>query len=409
LAVIGGDNSNRAAILAQALADTFADRASAPLFLITRATADKVREQDLMGIYPERCCRFCFTNRQMVRAMTEFLWTKSDLGLQPDPGPVYSLDWSDNLFSVDLVRRFRETLLRSEYLPMDDATANGEGFWQRRLPHSIGAFSRPNAAETAQAEALIDELHRHPTQRRALLVMPGNSWPARRFLRAVGRAAPTDAERLTVVNGDAIDFNTVYRDGNLTWSIQDLPFRLIFFCHRNPVDRKAGFRAAANASDSIDQDLSATTAADAGTYDLLVYADIVAAVTDAAFARPTPVSPLAQTAETGRGVGAAVTLLTDAGQFVANMRTARFDNRGNRVDGTGEHVVYLEPVRHDGRVLPQAHLRVYRRSDKGAWDLQPPDLHLQYGANTAETLPTPSAEQSRGKGADAPARKEPPP
>jgi len=37
-------------------------------------------------------------------------------------------------------------------------------------------------------------------------------------------------------HGRRIDFNTIYRDRNLAWPIQDLPCDLVFFCHRNPVD-----------------------------------------------------------------------------------------------------------------------------------------------------------------------------
>ena len=59
--------------------------------------------------------------------------------------------------------------------------------------------------------------------------------------------------RFLVVNGDAIDFNTVYRDGNLTWPVQDLPFQLVFFCHRNPVYEEA-FQPDVRADDAAPPD-----------------------------------------------------------------------------------------------------------------------------------------------------------
>src|SRR5262249_52989265 len=231
-------------------------------------------------------------------------------------------------------------------------------FWYRTIPHSIGTFGRPNADERRVAGELLDELDRRPEQSQALLIFPANSRPARRMLHALARAAPTMTSRFVVLNGDAIDFNTVYRDGNLTWPVQDLPFQLVFFCHRNPIDRKAGFRAG-TAGDVVVQDLTATTDADTGTYDLLLYADIAAAVTAAAF-------------QNGQ-------LLADAGAVDRNLRKSRFASTGNRLDGSGEHVVYLHPERVGERVLPKAWLRVYGRTSSG-WELQPPELRVTYGA-----------------------------
>src|SRR5947209_13961193 len=72
--------------------------------------------------------------------------------------------------------------------------------------------------------------------------------------------------RFVAVSGDAIAFNIVYRDREVTWPIQDLPCSLIFFCHLNPVDPEY-FR-------KKDSDLS-------GTEDLLLDRDIVAALVEA--------------------------------------------------------------------------------------------------------------------------------
>jgi hypothetical protein len=363
LAIVGGDNSNRAEAIARALATHCGSLSAPPRFLITTATADQVRQQDLMAIYRDRTFRFCFTNRQMANAIADFLWSRKDLNLLPDSGPVYLLGWQDNSYSLDLSERFRASLPILPLAPVQDTGPNKEQFWYRTIAHSIGTFGRPSPEETAVAEGLLNELERRPGQRQALLVLPANSWPARRFLHALARAAPTEISRFVVMNGDAIDFNTVYRDGNVTWPIQNLPFQLVFFCHRNPVDRKAGFRAASGDS-VLTQDLSATTSADTSTYDLLLYADIVKAITEAAF-------------RDGR-------LLADVQGFDKNLRSSRFDGKGDRLDGTGEHVVYLQPERAGNRVLPEARLRVFGRTPTG-WKLQPPELRMTYGLSAAES------------------------
>ncbi len=359
LAVIGGDSSNRASAIAESLLAHFGGSSASPRLLITTATADKVAQQDLMGIYQQRTFRFCFTNRQMATAIADFLWQRPELDLLPDSGPVYLVAWEDNFYSLDLVIRFRETLPHLALAPVTDTNANREPYWYQTISHSIGGFGRPSAEETAAAEALLNELERRPGQQRGLLVLPANSWPARRFLRALARASPTAARRVIVLNGDAIDFNTIYRDGLLTWPIQDLPFQLVFFCHRNPIDRTAGFRSSLH-SDIVVQDLTATTAADTGTYDLLLYADIVSAITEAGY----------------RGAE----LLADAEEFDKGLRAGRFDVKGNRLDRSGEHVVCVRPERNGDRVLPQAQVRVYGRTATG-WERRNPELRLIYGAS----------------------------
>jgi hypothetical protein len=301
----------------------------------------------------------------MARAIADFLWSRPELHLLPDSGPVYFVGWQDNSYSLDLVVRFGEALPRLALAPVTDERPNRELFWYQTITHSIGGFSRPSAEEIAAAEALLDELDRRPGQQQALLVLPANSWPARRFLHALARAAPSACRRVVIVNGDAIDFNTVYRDGCLMWPIQDLPFQLVFFCHRNPIDAAAGFRTA-SPGELVEQDLTATSAADTGTYDLLLYADVVAAVTEAAF-------------HEGR-------LHNDVNAFDRNLRATRFDAKGNRLDKTGEHVVILQPERSGQRVLPYARLRVYGRSTTG-WQLQRPELRLIYGPKVQPAAP----------------------
>ena len=71
---------------------------------------------------------------------------------------------------------------------------------------------------------------------RPLLVVTGQSTPSRRFLAELVRTSPAQARRLVVATGDAVSFNTIYRDRRVTWPIQDLPFPFVFFCHYDPID-----------------------------------------------------------------------------------------------------------------------------------------------------------------------------
>ncbi|MBA4068038.1 MAG: hypothetical protein C0501_30900 [Isosphaera sp.] len=92
LAVLGGWSSDRAKTLADALRET-AWPGPRPLLFHANATADKVDPDDdtaaaggqgppLISVY-DRSFRFCFTNRQMAEAVTDFVL--SDPTLRPGP------------------------------------------------------------------------------------------------------------------------------------------------------------------------------------------------------------------------------------------------------------------------------------------------------------------------------------
>jgi hypothetical protein len=380
LAVIGGGSSDRARDLAEKLRDVAARTgpAGVPLFLITTATADQVPTQDdpsqwvrLDGIHAGRTFRFCFSNRQMARAVSDFIWSQDEL--RPDDAPMFLVAWKDDPYSLDLKEGFHDVLADEQYLgrllrrqalraavrewawPAGLALSGGvppgldfggvrgdEGqrrapFWGIDIAHSVGTFNQPNRFEAEVATRLLQERIQHPGQRRPLLVVPATVQPARRFLRGLVRLAPGEAARFVIATGDGLDFNTIYRDRELTWPIQDLPFALVFFCHRNPVDPSAFSGDAAT-----------------GIEDLRLYTDIVEATVEAAFA------------------GGALVGGPDA--LAANLRagpTPRFDADGNRPSGTGEYVVYLRPERENRRITPRAQLRVYRAGPEGGsrWTL----------------------------------------
>ena len=126
---------------------------------------------------------------------------------------------------------------------------------------------------------------------------------------------------------------------------------LVFFCHYNPVEPRAGFRPApegivAQAS-ATDDTAASDPSSSTGTEDVLLNADIVRSLTRAYLHEDTPCRNAADLGDRLRLVK-----LDPKGQslFAAN---------GNRRSGTGEHVVCLRPVIENGRVLPRARLEVW--------------------------------------------------
>lgn len=397
LAIIGGGSSDRARDLAEKLGSLTPQLGDAtPLLLITTATADEVAAGDdparsipLHALHPEKTFRFCFTNQQMAEAVTDFIWGFPEL--RPDAEPAYLVAWRDDPYSEDLADRFRGVLWSESYrsglqtqrlarqaarfvgwglsldaggaggvlgrLPLhrDELTPPGP-FWRARIPYSVGGFMQPNRPEAEAAEMLMDELQQHPAQQRPLLVLPAAAQPARRFLRGLMQVAPALAERFVVVTGDSIDFNTLCRDRQLSWPIQDLPYALVVFCHYSPVD-----------PDAFQPDRPT------GTEDLLLYADIISSVCAASWQRGT--------------------LLTSATDLAGQLRTStivRFDEEGNRARGTGEYVLHLQPQRQTSRILPRSRLRVYRALGMvdREWRLvRELDLEYERRSGTAETRP----------------------
>ncbi len=404
LAVIGGSSSDVAHDLALQLQSLSAALPPAirPLLLLTTATADRVAPIDseapaplaplsgdeieeipgvpLRRIYPGRTFRYCFTNRQMARAVTRFLWNHRDLF--PDADPVHMVQWEDDAYSLDLIAGFRKELrgqitpataqewlwltsnfalggspvsLGAGVFPWRRAGELGSGFRMalppnpQRIDYSVGTFATPNRPESVAAGYLLDDMERRGLvqQSRPLLVVTGQSSPTRHFLRALARTAPDVARRFTVVTGDAIAFNTVYRDREVAWPIQDLPFSLVFFCHHNPIDADAGFQPIPNSREPGSTERT-------GTEDVLLYADIIGSLAQA-------IGPPSVSKTTADTIVERLAALRIHGDTVSLDGPGRllFDHEGNRQSGTGEHVVSLRPQFRGERVLAQAVIEVW--------------------------------------------------
>jgi hypothetical protein len=372
LAIIGGSTTNRAKGLAhrlQAAADSGRD--DLPLLLLTTATADDDQPgQALSDVYAGRTYRFCFTNRQMATAVTEFLASQDDL--RPDPGPLYLAVWDDDSYSRDLGERFIQAQ-PSNATPLPACA---------HIDYTIGAFNDSNPRESEAARQLLEELARHPTQRHPLLVVPGGSSPARRLLRELEQADPLGSRRFVVATGDSISFTNIYRDREVIWPIRDVPFPLVLFCHRNPVLAAAGTPAAGTppgeAPSNPDDGSPAT-----GTEDLLLFTDIIQALVQAACQD-------GQFPASGDELGGRLRQahwqdgrLRLGGEGQALFHTEG-PERGNRRSGTGEHVVCLRPCfTPEGRVLAQATLAVWAwhpdRAPGSRWEPNPREpLQLDY-------------------------------
>ncbi len=407
LAIIGGSSSDSARELATHLHHLAAalpaqDR---PLLFLTTATADRVvpfaedktdkqSEVPLTRLYPGRIFRFCFTNKQMATAVSDFIWTRDDL--RPDKDPVHMAMWNDDSYSRDLIDGFRGAL--RQVMARDTAnmwawTASqtmfgaGPPCWRggifplQRLPlspysdsassfnldippsahiidSSVGSFDTPNPYEAKGAGEMLETLL-FQSQSRPLLIVAGQAQPSRRFLRGLIRGVPSLSKRVEIVvaTGDAISFNTVYRDRQVAWNIQDLPFPMVFFCHRNPIDADAGFRAALAEGERKEEDDRDSTA-ETGTEDVLLFGDIVEALLQTGIAADgTPCANAAELAERLTDLRSADDRIVLDGEGVP-----LFDRAGQRQNGTGEHVVCLQPIWDEDfkdRLLPRATIEVW--------------------------------------------------
>ncbi len=416
LAIIGGSTSDAARDLAtqmHAAAESLPPD-KRPLLLLTTATADEIIERVEMGpdlvaraegapavrlhqLYPDRTFRFCFTNKQMAAAVTRFIWQHDEL--RPDSDPVHVVRWDDDAYSRDLAEGFWRALqvvsvesaavewawalgcclragsppdLGCAIVPYQRLGAGGSAFRMAAvqtggelraggdllIDSSVGSFDAPNRMEAKAAVYLLKSIEDHPNQRRPLLVVTGQAQPARRFLRAFERNAPERARACVVVTGDSIAFNTVYRDGKVAWPIQDLPYRLVFFCHHNPTDTDAGFHAAEEVRETGDGPGPTTTT---GTEDLLLFGDIVAAL---ALCYNRDGRPCADATELGDRFHD-LRLYEGRLGFAPPPGRPLFNKDGNRHSGTGEHIVYLTPEYQGPRVLPRAVIEVWSWRTEG--------------------------------------------
>jgi hypothetical protein len=220
-----------------------------------------------MYLYSDRSFRFCFTNRQMAEAICDFAREQmsGDPSLQLTSPRISLLSWRDDLFSEDLAKQFGENW------NIPTTTVPHPLLWSFHIPHSVGSQNEPNRVESEAVQKLVKEtLSEMLTLRgRELLVLPGNAALTRRVLRGLVRLDPNERFFWVVTTGDALSWNNIYRDRRLAWNIEDVPFPLIVFMHRNPVERNL------HENDSFATESETVGSARCtGTDDLLLYRDI---------------------------------------------------------------------------------------------------------------------------------------
>jgi hypothetical protein len=428
LAVIGGGNSYSGLELARQMQRVCQKLPEAirPLLLLSTATADYVPVTNssdaeapeilVNQLYPERTFRYCFSNRQMAFATTRFLWEHDDVvygeqqqvggwfpmsrllmkheELRPEAEPVIEVAWQDDSYSTDLLlgyqfarRSLEARALAREWawlascgqtgtFPLLGGCLPGEHLgWQPSIQpqgfgifSSVGTYHAPNQFENEAVHELLKDLDKLPRQRR-MLIVTGQFQPTRRFLHALARSALDAPERLVVVTGDTISFNHIYRDRLAAWRTQDLPFPLVFFCHRNPIDPAAGFDPAAGRV--------------TGTEDVLLFRDVVESVVTA-FGQAGGAADAPELARMLRTIG-----LHDGRFRIDPESRLLFTHDGMRNSGTGEHVVYLRPNREGNLVLADAWVEVWTRDAA-------PGVRTQWRLVGSLSVPDPQIELDRG-------------
>lgn len=398
LAVVGGATSDRAHDLALALNAQTGWHGDRPLLFITTATMDDVYPptpagsdnhppasalRNLVEVYPRRSFRFCFSNRQMAQAVTDFVLQEPTLRPGPPVRPevrmvfggaagpwpaalrlpelaspwpaAFALEWADDPYSGDLCDKFGDAIT-SRLLPPPKADR-----WEptppgaprvvrdrnRPIPFSEGGFSRPNPGELAAVLEVLRQLP--PAGERSLLVVPtGSSAPARRVLLALSERLPGAGRRLVAVTGDGLSVNTFYRDAEWAWPARSIPIPFVCFAHENPF----GWDAPADPTPPAGYRLEPKTA----TEEVLLDNNLGRIVADAVFAGGTG-NRIA-----GRADEVADRLRTRPDKF--------FDDRGNRRGLNREHVVVVRPTVRYGDTMPgipkpDSVIEVYRREEDG--------------------------------------------
>jgi len=431
LAIMGGDNSDRALTIARTLhAKVQSWRGAshpaptgrgegAPLFLLTTATADRyfpeeIREADLtldtwpklMDVYQGRSFRFSFTNSRMARTVIRFVsdhpgvWSHDERDWAAFAGAVglanpwsclatlahkryinpiflYTLAWRDDRYSLDLADRFSRVFAERYYEGRERLAR--QNTQQNNIPYGVGDYFHPNPRE-AQAAGMFLTHNRQFKNQHQVLVLPTSTQRARRFLRTLCRMAPREMDNVVVVSGDSIDFNPIYRDRDLAWNILDIPVPLVFFSHRNPVDATAGFVPAPVFGAGAAADLSKQS----GTQDLLLNSDMLTAIAQAVFQGGQLLGDaneferrLRETVWRDGHVANPAFTLDSPGKASGGRGIPLFDADGDRNNGTGEHIVWVKPMIDGGQTLMRATITVWSHEDD-TWREAGPPLTVLY-------------------------------
>jgi hypothetical protein len=398
LAVVGGWSSDRARELAEAMAAIEWPNQK-PVLLLTQATAETVEPTNyesgtppskLIGLY-DRSFRFCFTNKQMADAVTDFVLT--DPALRPGPAvlpglravpaasggpwvmlpalaeleadtpgvpafagepanapglPTFAVAWKDDPYSLDLAEQFREAFAAQSMRPGRPRLSVQSIF----IPFSTGRFARPNPYEAQVVDHILGNLPRRGE--RTILVVPTVTAPARRVLGALAQGTPGSARRLVAVTGDGIPVNALFRDGEFAWPVRSIPIPLVLFTHTDPFDwDEVGEQTPPRGYELHPPPKPGDVKT--STEDIQLFSLITTILTRGAFLD---------------GSNRIVNGPNALADRFRSFSPAFFDASGDRLSGSGEHVVVLRPTpRIEGIVTyPDAVIEVWTRRSGTQWN-----------------------------------------
>lgn len=334
LALVGGSNTDSAKQLAEVLVRAKTSHfLEKPVLMLTTATADFLNYPDgpetkqikLLDIHQGLTFRAGFSNKHMAKVLIDFLKSQS-VWTGPLPAP-WIIKWEDDPYATDLKNAFYSSWQK---LP-DPHKATPEIPSGIDIKSSVGGLTRPNEDETAAASVFIERASKFTNLESNWLILCGQILPSRRLLKAMSRGTESRMQGLTVVAGDTLGFNTIYRDWQELWPSIDLPYRMVFFCHENPVDESAGF---------VREPSSANRHLATGTEDLLLNLDVIQALVEGW-------KLLADTEGPNEFASCLKQLKCNStGPIWASgvdKLPNLFDCDGNRMPGTGEHLVTLSP------------------------------------------------------------------
>jgi hypothetical protein len=362
LAILGGWSSDRAKELAVAMREKNWPVSRPLLFLVT-ATADKVDPEDnnasgdqgpsLISVY-DQSFRFCFTNRQMAAAVTDFVLSDPTLrpgsigwpGLRALPAaaagplvalmtlaaetgnelpsiPAFAIEWMDDPYSTDLSSKLCVALQKrtgpTTGFPRLDMQVN-------RVPFSTGRMNRPNPAEAEVADHILNSLP--PGATRTVLVVPSVTAPTRRVLRSLVQGNPAVGRKLVAVTGDGLGVNTFFRDRDFAWPVRSLPIPVVMFTHADPF---AWDTPGSNPIPPRGYELEAPMpgVVRSSTEDIRLFTRLTRVVAAGIFPNGSD------------------KIVPSPDSLANNLRTLKpafFDKEGNRLSGRGEHIVVLRPI-----------------------------------------------------------------
>jgi hypothetical protein len=266
-----------------------------------------------------------------------------------DPISADAIEWRDDPYSTDLSFKFREAVHRRAGpafdLPWLAMTTHS-------VPFSTGRWNRPNPAEAQVAEHILANLP--PPETRTILVIPTVSAPARRTLRALVQGNPNVGRQLVAVTGDGMGVNTFFRDREFAWPVRSIAIPLVLFTHADPFAWDQPGEHSAPPGFELKPPTPGKSRS--STEDIRLYTRLTRVVAAAIF--PDGETTLTATPEL-------------VAERLRGLRPAFFDAFGNRLSGTGEHVVVLRPNFHPDahrNKQPDGTLEVYaRRTGEEGW------------------------------------------